>query len=63
MEKFWLIREWLKMSQSREKSYAYVRKRDLEFDVHDWVYSNFSPMKGVMRFGKKGKRSPRYIGP
>ncbi|WMV58247.1 hypothetical protein MTR67_051632 [Solanum verrucosum] len=37
--------------------------RDLEFEVNDWVYLKISPMKGVMRFGKKGKWSPRYIGP
>ncbi|WMV55249.1 hypothetical protein MTR67_048634 [Solanum verrucosum] len=37
--------------------------RELEFEVDDWVYLKVSPMKGVMRFGKKGKLSPRYIGP
>ncbi|WMV28793.1 hypothetical protein MTR67_022178 [Solanum verrucosum] len=37
--------------------------RALEFEVNDWVYLKVSPMKGVMRFGKKGKLSPRYIGP
>ncbi|WMV33146.1 hypothetical protein MTR67_026531 [Solanum verrucosum] len=35
----------------------------LEFEVDDWVYLKVSPMKGVLRFGKKGKLSPRYIGP
>ncbi|WMV54817.1 hypothetical protein MTR67_048202 [Solanum verrucosum] len=40
-----------------------VRKKDLEFEVNDWVYLKISPMKGVMRFGKKGKLSPRYVGP
>ncbi|WMV30480.1 hypothetical protein MTR67_023865 [Solanum verrucosum] len=39
------------------------RSRDLEFEVDDWVYLKVSPIKGVMRFGKKGKLSPRYIGP
>ncbi|KAH0697960.1 hypothetical protein KY289_015442 [Solanum tuberosum] len=57
----WLV--GLKMAQSRQKSYADVRKRDLEFEVNDWVYLKISPMKGVMRFGKKGKLSPRYVGP
>ncbi|WMV24554.1 hypothetical protein MTR67_017939 [Solanum verrucosum] len=37
--------------------------RGLEFEVKDWVYLKVSPRKGVMRFGKKGKLSPRYIGP
>ncbi|WMV24807.1 hypothetical protein MTR67_018192 [Solanum verrucosum] len=63
IEKAQLIRERLKMTQSRQKSYADVRRRDLEFDVHDWVYLKISPMKGVMRFHKKGKLSPRYVGP
>nr|XP_009792468.1 PREDICTED: uncharacterized protein LOC104239522 [Nicotiana sylvestris] len=39
-----------------------VRRRDLEFDVEDWVLLKVSPMKGTMRFGKKGKLSPRYVG-
>ncbi|WMV41873.1 hypothetical protein MTR67_035258 [Solanum verrucosum] len=63
MEKVRLIRERLRTAQSKKKSYADVRRRDLEFDVHDWVYLKISPMKGVMRFGKKGKLSPHYIGP
>ncbi|WMV59403.1 hypothetical protein MTR67_052788, partial [Solanum verrucosum] len=39
------------------------RRRVLEFEVDDWVYLKVSPIKGVTRFGKKGKLSPRYIGP
>ncbi|WMV46414.1 hypothetical protein MTR67_039799 [Solanum verrucosum] len=62
-EKVLLIRNRLKMAHSRQKSYADNRKRDLEFEVGDWVYLKISPMKGVMRFGKKGKLSPRYVGP
>ena len=38
-------------------------RRELEFHVEDWVLLKVSPMKGVMRFGKKGKVSPRYVGP
>ncbi|KAL3363282.1 hypothetical protein AABB24_012529 [Solanum stoloniferum] len=63
IEKFRLIRERLKTAQSRQKSYADNRRRDLEFEIGDWVYLKISPMKGVMRFGKKGKLSPRYVGP
>ncbi|KAH0633271.1 hypothetical protein KY284_036057 [Solanum tuberosum] len=63
IEKVRLIRERLKMAQSRPKSYVNVRRRDLEFDVHDRVYLKISPMKGIMRFGKKGKLSPWYVGP
>ncbi|XP_069148044.1 uncharacterized protein [Solanum lycopersicum] len=36
---------------------------ELEFQVDDWVLLKVSPMKGVMRFGKKGKLNPRYVGP
>ncbi|WMV37212.1 hypothetical protein MTR67_030597 [Solanum verrucosum] len=62
IEKVRLIRERLKTAQSWQKSYADVRRRDLEFQVGDSVYLKISPMKGVMRFGKKGKLSPRYVG-
>ncbi|WMV51799.1 hypothetical protein MTR67_045184 [Solanum verrucosum] len=50
-------------AQSRQKSYTNVMRRLLEFEVDDGVYLKVSPMKGVMRFGKKGKLSLRYIGP
>ena len=63
MEKVRMIREKLKKAQSRQKSYSDVRRRDLEFEVNDWVYLKVSSMKGVVRFGKKGKLSPRYVGP
>ncbi|WMV25159.1 hypothetical protein MTR67_018544, partial [Solanum verrucosum] len=53
---------WLRIAQSRQKCYAGVRRRDLEFELSDWVYLKISPMKGVMIFGKKGKLSPRYVG-
>ncbi|WMV25170.1 hypothetical protein MTR67_018555 [Solanum verrucosum] len=53
----------LKTAQSRQKSYADIRRRDLEFDMNDWVYLKKSPIKGVMRFGKKGKLCPRYVVP
>ncbi|KAF3625198.1 Two-component response regulator ARR22 [Capsicum annuum] len=63
MEKVKLIRERLKTAQCHQKLYADVRRRDLEFEVGDLVYLKISPMKGVKRFGKKGKLSPRYIDP
>ena len=63
MEKVEIIQERLKTAQSRQKSYTNIRRRDLEFEVSDWAYLKVSHMKGVMRFGKKGKLSPRYIGP
>ena len=62
-EKIQLIRERLLAAQSRQKSYVDNRRRDLEFQVGDHVFLKVSPSKGVMRFGKKGKLSQRYIGP
>ncbi|XP_070054354.1 uncharacterized protein [Nicotiana tomentosiformis] len=63
MEKVKIIKERLKNAQSRQKSYSDVRRRDLEFKEDDWVFLKVSPMKGIMRFGKKGKLSARYVGP
>ncbi|XP_070010502.1 uncharacterized protein [Nicotiana sylvestris] len=44
-------------------SYSNIRPRDLEFKGDDWVFLKVSNMKGIMRFGKKGKLSSRYVGP
>ena len=57
------IQDHLKTAQSRQKSYADHRRKDLSFIVGDKMLLKVSPMKGVMRFGKKGKLSPRFIGP
>lgn len=46
------------MAQSWQMSYVDVRKKDLEFDVDDWVYLKLSPMKGVIMFCNKGKLFP-----
>ena len=48
-------------TQTRHKSYANIRRRGLEFSLGNLVFLKVSPMKGLMRFGKKGKLSPRYI--
>ena len=53
----------MKIAQSRQKSYADKRRKDLEFAIGNHVFLKVAPMKGVMRFGKKGKLSPRYVGP
>ena len=63
IEKITLIKERLKAAQSKQKSYADNRRRDLEFEVGDHVFLKVSPMKSVMRFGRKGKLSPRFVGP
>ncbi|WVZ80466.1 hypothetical protein U9M48_027937 [Paspalum notatum var. saurae] len=53
----------LKRAQSRQKSYSDKRRRPLAFEEDDHVYLRVSPMKGVHRFGVKGKLAPRYVGP
>ncbi|WMV41038.1 hypothetical protein MTR67_034423 [Solanum verrucosum] len=62
MEKVWLIIERFKTTQRQQKSYVDVISRDLELNVHDWVYLKILPMKGLMTFGKKGKLSPCFVG-
>ncbi|WVZ84985.1 hypothetical protein U9M48_031950 [Paspalum notatum var. saurae] len=52
----------LRVAESRQRSYADVRRRDLSFKVDDHVYLKVSPMRGIRRFNLKGKLAPRYIG-
>ena len=62
-KKVGLIRKRLLTAQSRQKSYADKRRRPLEFEAGDHVFLKVMPEKGVVRFGKQGKLSPRFIGP
>ena len=62
-EKVSLIRHCLLTAQSRHKSYANVRRQPLDFKVGDHVFLKVMPKRGVVRFGKCGKLSPRFIGP
>jgi hypothetical protein len=62
-EKVKLIQQHLKIAQHRHKRYADKRRWPLYFQVGDFVYLKVSPMKGVTRFGIKGKLAPRYVGP
>ncbi|GJX12781.1 putative reverse transcriptase domain-containing protein [Tanacetum coccineum] len=57
------IKERLKTARSHQKSYADKRRKPLEFQVGDRVLLKVSSWKGVVRFGKKGKLTPRYVGP
>ncbi|KAA0062177.1 retrotransposon protein, putative, Ty3-gypsy subclass [Cucumis melo var. makuwa] len=50
-------------AQSRMKSYTDKRRKDLELKVGDMVFLKVAPMKGILRFEKKGKLSPRFVGP
>lgn len=53
----------MKAARDRQKSYADNRRRPLEFRAGDKVFLKVSPWKGLIRFGKRGKLNPRYIGP
>ena len=58
-----IIQSHLKAAQSRQKAYTDKRRRPLQFAVGDYVYLKVSPMRGVHRFGVRGKLAPRYMGP
>nr|ABA96052.1 retrotransposon protein, putative, Ty3-gypsy subclass [Oryza sativa Japonica Group] len=62
-EKVKIIQERLRVAQSRHKSYADNRRRDLSFEEGDHVYLRVTPLRGVHRFHNKGKLAPRFVGP
>ena len=62
-EKIFKIKQRLQAARDRQKSYADVRRKPMEFQVGDRVMLKVSPWKGMSRFGKHGKLNPRYIGP
>ena len=62
-EKFQVIRQRLKVASDRQKSYANLKKKDIEYEVSDKVFLKVSPWRKVLRFRKKEKLSPRFIGP
>ena len=57
------IREKLKAAQSRQKSYADKKRREISFNPGDFAYLKVSPIRGTRRFQVQGKLAPRYIGP
>ncbi|KAK8986843.1 hypothetical protein V6N11_037769 [Hibiscus sabdariffa] len=58
-----IIHDRLKQAFDRQKAYADAKRRDIRYEVGDKVFLKVSPWKKVLSFGKKGKLSPRYIGP
>ncbi|GKA66262.1 putative reverse transcriptase domain-containing protein [Tanacetum coccineum] len=62
-EKILQIKDRLKAARDRQKSSADKRRKPLEFSVGDYVLLKVSPWKGVVHFGKKGKLTPRFVGP
>ncbi|GJZ00311.1 putative reverse transcriptase domain-containing protein [Tanacetum coccineum] len=62
-EKIIQIKQRMQAARDRHKSYAYLKHKPMEFQVGDKVMLKVSPWKGVVRFGKRGKLNPRYVGP
>jgi hypothetical protein len=58
-----MVRENLRVLQSRQKSYANHRRRELSFEVRDFVYLKVSPMRRLRQFKVRGKLAPSFIGP
>ena len=63
VDKINVIKSKLKAAQDRQKSYVDQHRKEMEFQIDEKVFLRVSPWKGIMRFGNKGKLSPRYIGP
>ena len=62
-EKVRIIQQRLKTASDRHKSYADFKRKDIEYEVCDKVFLKVSPWRKILRFGKKGKLSPRFIEP
>ncbi|GKC34346.1 putative reverse transcriptase domain-containing protein [Tanacetum coccineum] len=62
-EKIVQIKQRMQIARDRQKSYANLKRKLMEFQVGDKVMLKVSPWKGVVRFGKRGKLNPRYVGP
>ena len=62
-EKVQVIRKRLKAASDRQKSYTDLKRRDIAYEVGDKVFLKLSSWRKILRFGKKGKLSPRFIGP
>ncbi|GJR03329.1 putative reverse transcriptase domain-containing protein [Tanacetum coccineum] len=62
-EKVIQIKQRIQAARNRQKSYADLKRKPMEFQVGDRVMLKVSPWKGVVCFGKQGKLNPRYVGP
>nr|GEW86483.1 putative reverse transcriptase domain-containing protein [Tanacetum cinerariifolium] len=62
-KKIVLIKQRIQAAYDRQKSYADLKRKPMEFEVGDRVMLKDSPWKGVVRFGKRGKLNPRYVRP
>ena len=62
-EKVKLIRDRLKVAQSRQKSYADTKRKEVVYEIGDRACLRVTPLQGVKRFGVKGQLAPRFVGP
>ena len=60
-EKVWVIQKRLKAARDRQKSYANMKRKDIEYEVGDKVFLNVSPWRKILRFGKKERLSLSFI--
>ena len=62
-EKVRIIQQRLKDASDRQKSYEDLKRKDIEYEVGDNIFLKVFPWRKILRFGKKGKLSPRFTGP
>ncbi|KAL0401278.1 UNVERIFIED_CONTAM: hypothetical protein Slati_4157700 [Sesamum latifolium] len=62
VDKIQTVKQCLKAAQDRQKSYVDKHRREMEYEVGEKVFLRVSPWRGILRFGRKGKLSSRYIG-
>ena len=62
-EKVKMVKKRLKVATDRQKSYVDMKRKDIRYEIGEKKFLKVSPWKKEMRFGKKGKLSPRFIGP
>ncbi|XP_016702263.1 uncharacterized protein [Gossypium hirsutum] len=62
-DKVKLIRDWLKEVSNRQKSYADLKHKEIEYSIEYYVFLKVSPWKKILRFGRKGKLSLRFVRP
>ena len=62
-EKVQIIQQRLNAASDKQRSYANLKRKDIEYEVGDKVFLKVSPWKKILRFGRKGKLSPRFISP
>ena len=58
-----MVKKCLKTAKDRQKSYTDQHRREMDYKVGEKVFLKVSPWRGILRFIKKGKLSPRYVGP